>query len=65
MKNLQQEKIIENEIEKASLIEKAGLELEVEALKEERNKIEKLLKLCEAEAKRRGFTPEEIKELTK
>ena len=65
MKNLQQEKIIENEIEKASLIEKAGLELEVEALKEERNKIEELLKLCEAEAKRRGFTLEEIEELTK
>ena len=59
MNNLQQEKIIENEIEKASL------ELEVEALKEERNRIEELLKLCEAEAKRRGFTPEEIEELTK
>ena len=59
MKNLQQEKIIENEIEKASL------ELEVEALKEERNRIEELLKLCEAEAKRRGFTLEEIEELTK
>ena len=49
MKNLQQEKILENEIEKASL------ELEVEALKEKRNKLEELLKLYEAEAKRRGL----------
>ena len=59
MNYLKQEKILENEIEKASL------ELEVEALKEKRNKLEELLKLYEAEAKRRGFTPEEIKELTK
>ena len=59
MRFLQTEKILENEIEKANL------ELEVEALKEKRNKLEELLKLCEAEAKRRGFTPEEIKELTK
>ena len=56
---MNKEKILENEIEKANL------ELEVEALKEERNEIEELLKLCEAEAKRRGFTPEEIEELTK
>ena len=59
MRFLQTEKILENEIEKANL------ELEVEALKEKRNKLEELLKLCEAEAKRRGFTPEEIEELTK
>ena len=49
MRFLQTEKILENEIEKASL------ELEVEALKEKRNKLEELLKLYEAEAKRRGL----------
>ena len=51
MNSLKQEKmILENNIEKASY------ELEVEALKEKRDKIEKILKLCEAEAKKRGLT---------
>ena len=44
---MQTEKILENEIEKANL--------EVEALKERKAKLEELLKQCEAEAKRRGL----------
>ena len=37
------------------MIEKTSLELEVEALKERKAKLEELLKQCEAEAKRRGL----------
>ena len=49
MNKLRQERTLENNIEKASL------ELEVEALKEKRDRLEELLKQCEAEAKRRGL----------
>ena len=59
MKNLQQEKILENEIEKASF------ELECEASKEERTLKEKMLKERIQILLERGFTLEEIKELTK
>ena len=59
MKNLKQEKILENEIEKASL------ELEVEASKEERTLKEKMLNERVQILLERGFTAEEIKELTK
>jgi hypothetical protein len=47
---LNKEKILENEIEKASY------ELECESLKEERTKLKEILKLCEEEAKKRGLT---------
>ena len=56
---MKQEKILENEIEKASL------ELEVEASKEERTLKEKMLNERVQIRLERGFTAEEIKELTK
>lgn len=59
MKNLKQEKILENEIEKTSL------ELEVEALKEEVTLKEKMLNERIQVLLERRFTLEEIKELTK
>ena len=37
------------------ILEKTSLELELEALKKRKAKLEELLKQCEAEAKRRGL----------
>jgi hypothetical protein len=56
---LNKEKILENKIEKASL------ELEEEALKEERTLKEKRLNEILQVLLERGYTLEEIKELTK